>query len=344
MVPVLNMPFLEHVLRHLNQHQVRQVILAQGHLAPAIESYFKNGRHLGVELSYVVEDAPRGTAGAAKNADKYIDGTFLVLNGDIFTGLDISSMVNFHRQKEAKITIACTPVEDPSAYGLIETSSDGRITRFLEKPKKEEITTNLINAGTYILEPEVLAHIPPQTTFSFEREVFPALLQTGWSVYAYPSDAYWIDIGTPAKYLKLNQDMLIGKNNAARFGFATGNEVRIGNNTKLHHTARITGPVLIGENCSIGPGVNIKGPTAIGDNNIIGEESSIEESLIWWNTYIGERVQLKKSIVANGSRFEGDNVIENAVIGDNATTKFGASVKAGEKVWSGAIVEPEAEP
>jgi len=163
MVPVLNTPFLEHVIRHLSQHQVREIVLTLSHRQQPIKRYFRDGSQFGVRLSYTIEDTPLGTAGAVKNAEKYLDETFLVLNGDIFTDLDITAMIQFHRDRKAKVTIALTPVDDPTSYGLVETDAQSRITRFLEKPKPSEITTNMINAGTYILEPDVLT--PRGTSF-----------------------------------------------------------------------------------------------------------------------------------------------------------------------------------
>lgn len=211
MVPVLNIPFLEHVIRYLSKHQIKDIILAQGYLAQPIEDYLGDGSQLGVKLNYVVEDTPLGTAGAVKNAERYLDETFLMLNGDIFTDLDITAMIDLHQERKAKATIALTPVDDPTSYGLIETDAEGRITRFLEKPKRSQVTTNTINAGTYTLEPEILAQMPPQTKISIEREVFPLLLEQGKPVYAYPSSAYWIDMGTPEKYFRLHRDLLSGE-------------------------------------------------------------------------------------------------------------------------------------
>ena len=172
MVPVLNIPFLEHVIHHLSKHQVKDIILAQGHLSQSIESYLGDGSQLGVRLSYLVEDTPLGTAGAIKNAERYLDETFLVLNGDIFTDLNITALIDSHLKRKAKVTIALTPVDDPTIYGVVETNTSGRISRFLEKPTWNEVTTNMINAGTYALEPDVLTRIPPQTNVSIERETF----------------------------------------------------------------------------------------------------------------------------------------------------------------------------
>ncbi|MBI3041033.1 MAG: nucleotidyltransferase family protein, partial [Chloroflexi bacterium] len=195
-IPVLNTPFLEHVIRHLSRHRIKDIILAQGHLAQPIQGYLGDGRQFGVKLSYVVEDTPRGTAGAVKNAASYLDDTFLVLNGDVFTDLDITAMIDFHRERKAKATIALAVVDDPTAYGLIKTDAEGRVSRFLEKPGREEVLqrrTNMINAGTYILEPDVLALIPPQQEVSIERETFQQLLARGEAMYAYSSPAYWLD-------------------------------------------------------------------------------------------------------------------------------------------------------
>ena len=211
MLPVLNIPFLEYVIRYLSKHRIKDIILAQGYLAQPIESYLGDGSRLGVKLTYVVEDTPLETAGAVKNAEKYLGETCLMLNGDIFSDLDITAMIEHHRERKAKATIALTPVDDPTSYGLVETGARGRISQFLEKPSRSQVTTNMINAGTYLLEPEILAQIPPQTKVSIEREVFPLLLEQGKPVYAYPSSAYWMDTGTPEKYLRLHRDLLSGK-------------------------------------------------------------------------------------------------------------------------------------
>jgi len=333
MVPVLNKPFLEHVIGHLSGHNIRDIILAQGHLAQPIEGYLGDGRRLGVRLSYIVEDAPLGTAGAVKNTQKHLDDSFLVLNGDVFTDLDISAMARLHRQRKATATIALTPVADPTSYGLIETNAQGRVTRFLEKPGWEQVTTNMINAGTYVLEPEVLAHIPEQAEFSFERQVFPMLLDRGEPIYAYPSTAYWIDIGNPEKYLQLNRDLLYGK--SSRYRLAQGKEVSIGENSQIQPTARITGPALIGENCYIGRKVTIKGPAVIGPGCQIQDGAIIEQSIIWPAGQIGAGTKVTGSIIADHCRLGADSIIEESVLGDNVTVATGYRLKPGSQIWPG---------
>jgi mannose-1-phosphate guanylyltransferase len=328
MVPVLNTPFLEHVIRHLRGHGIKEIVLAQGHLAGPIESFMGNGKKFGVKLSYSIETTPLGTAGAVKNAQKYVDDRCLVLNGDIFTDLDITAMLEFHRAKQAMVTIALTPVEDPSAYGLIETDAKQKVTRFLEKPSPSEITTNNINAGTYILEPEVLERIAPGVPVSFEREVFPGLLADKQPVFGYSSPAYWIDIGTPAKYLQLHQDLLAGK---AGMSF---NQL-IGKGGDIHPGVRIEGPVAVGENCTIGSDVRIIGPGAIGPGCKIEAGVCIRDSVIWQNTSIGARVQIKDSIIADKCIINADSTIESSVLGDGVAVPTRSTLKPGTRLDSG---------
>ncbi len=317
MVPVLNTPFLEHVIRYLGQHKVNDITLAQSHLAQPIERYFGDGSQFGVKLSYTMEDTPLGTAGAVKNAEKYLAETFLVLNGDIFTDLNITAMIDFHLERKAKATIALTPVDDPTSYGLIETSAEGRVTRFLEKPSWNQVTTNMINAGTYILEAEVLAHIPPQTKFMFEHDLFPLLLDQGEPIYAYPSSAYWIDMGTSEKYLQLHRDLLNGK--SSQYAPATSRTL-IGEQSYIHPKAQIKGPVVIGRGCTI------------------LEDAVIEQSVIWHKVRIEPGAKVRNSIMANNCCLNADSIIEDSVLSDNVTVCSGYKLEPGSIIRPGATI------
>lgn len=336
MLPVLNIPFLEYVIRHLSKHQIRDIILAQGYLAKPIERHLGDGSRLGVRLSYVIEDTPLGTAGAVKNAESYLDETCLMLNGDIFTDMDITAMIKHHLERKAQVTIALTPVDDPTSYGLVETEADDRITKFSEKPSPSQVTTNMINAGTYVLEPEILAQIPPRTKVSIEREVFPLLLGQGKPVYAYPSSAYWIDMGTPEKYLRLHRDLLSGK--SSQYAAASAGEVVIGEQSDIHPTAQIGGPVIIGDNCTIGRNTRLTGPVVIGSGGTIREDCVIEESVIWRNVQLGERVKLSNSIVADNCCLAADSTIEDSILGDKVTVTGGGNPAPGSKIWPGTTV------
>lgn len=333
MVPVLNAPFLEHVVSHLRRHRVTEIVLAIGQKQQSIESYFGDSHRFGVRLHYSIEDVPLGTGGAVKNAEKYLDEAFLVLNGDIFTDLDISAMIEFHRERKARVTIAGTRVEDPTSYGLIETDDRGRITCFREKPQPGEITTNLVNAGTYILEPDILTYFPPQTNYSFERGLFPSLLESGEPLYAYDSPAYWIDIGTPEKYFKLHQDLLGNKDKC--HNFLPDNPAD--EPSSIHPTTRINGEVLIGGNCAIGPGVNLIGPAVIGPGCVVGAGATIRESIIWRNTRIGERATVAVSLIANDCQLHPDcSVSDGTLLGDNVVVPGGCQLKAA-KIWPGEV-------
>ncbi|MBI2836251.1 MAG: NDP-sugar synthase [Chloroflexi bacterium] len=340
MVPVLNTPFLEHVIRHLSRHGIDEVILALGHLAEPIESYFGGGERLGVKFRYVVEDSPRGTAGGIKNAERYLDGTFVALNGDVFTDLDISAMVDFHTQRRSLVTIALAEADDPSHYGVIETDSESRILSFKEKPRAGEATGNMVNIGTYVLEPEILSQIPAGLEVSIERQTFPRLLSDVKPLYAFASPAYWLDIGTPEKYLKLHADLMSGRCRQDIFDPAQG--LKAGENSNMSLSARITGPVMIGSNCFIGNRVTLTGPVVIGDGSNISAESVIENSVIWAGAWTGPRVSIRNSILADHCYLQANSTIEGAVLGDNVTVSEGSRVGVGSRIASGTVVERSA--
>jgi mannose-1-phosphate guanylyltransferase len=331
MVPVLNTPFLEHVIRYLGSHGIKEIVLAQGFLAQPMEEYFQDGARFGVKLIYALETRPMGTAGAVKNAEQYLKETFLVLNGDIFTDLDITAMLQFHQQRRAIATIALAPVEDPTAYGLIETTSDGRVTRFMEKPSWDQITTNMINAGTYILDKEVLQRIPAQTNYSFERQLFPTLLDKGELVYGYPSVSYWIDIGTPEKYLQLHRDIMRGE--VKGYTLVQGNVVKIGQGCSIHPGTQIIGPVVIGNNCTISRGVRIVGPAVIGRGNTIAEDAVIDSSITWHNNRFGQKASIMESILSNDCLLEANSYTEKSVVGDHVTISRNTRLGPGSRIW-----------
>jgi len=329
MVPVLNKPFLEHVFKHLSNHGIRDIILASCYLPDNIQSYFGDGSDFGIRLTYVVEDFPLGTAGAVKNVSDHIDSTFLVLNGDNYNDLDITSMLALHKDRGAVTTIALTPVEDPSAYGVVDTDSNGRVKRFIEKPKREEAPSNMINAGMYVLEPDVLKHVEPQTFCMFENYLFPLLLDMGELVYTYPSDAYWIDIGTPEKYASFNQHMLSG-------------DVEIDSSCNIHPSASITGAVQFGSNCTVESNVTIEGPTVIGDECVIKSGAVIKEAIIWHGTIIEEGTKVENSIVGDGCHIGvGVCVIDGVVLGGKVVVGSRCVISRNARVDHGECIDPD---
>ena len=334
MVPIVNRPFLEHMIEYLKGHGIDDIILTLYHLPDRIQRYFGDGSSFGIKLTYAVEDSPLGTAGAVKNVAAHLDETFFVFNGDIFTDIDLTAMMEFHRQRGSKVTIALTPVEDPTIYGVVETNAEGKVERFIEKPSRDAVTTNMINAGTYIVAPEVLSHIPKGLSFTFEQGLFPLLLERGDPVYAYQSDAYWIDIGTPEKYLKLHHDLLTGRVTRSFLGECAGKGIWVEEGCDIHPQAELEGPAVIGRNCVIGSRARVKGPSAIGQDCRIGSGSLIEGTIVWQNTRLGQGVSLKNCVIAENV-FIGDRsqVMEGCVLGNNVLVGSDQRLTQGTKVW-----------
>lgn len=317
MLPVLNHPFLEHTITYLKGYEVGDITLALNYLPEAIQGCLGDGSRLGVSLNYAVEASPLGTAGAVKNAERYLDSTFAVLNGDIFTDLDITDMLAFHRRKGAKVTIALTWVDNPSAFGVVETDSDGRVERFTEKPGPERITSNWINAGTYIIEPEVLGYIPQNSHYMFERGLFPLLLELGEPVYGYPFSGYWLDMGTPEKYLCLSCDLLLNKVRNHLIPDLGRESISCGKDAAIHPSARITGPAVIGSGSQISRGVSITGPIVIGADCYLGEDAGIEEAILWDGVSIGAGAGLKHCIIGTGCGIAGGEQVVDCVVTQN---------------------------
>jgi len=268
-----------------------------GHLSEAVQDYFGSGNSLDVRLTYAVEDAPLGTAGAVKNAQRYLGGTFAVLNGDIFVDFDIAEMLAFHRRQQAKATISLTWVDNPSAFGVVETDNARRVRRFIEKPSPDQVTTHWINAGIYILELEVLDHVPANGFYMFEKGLFPLLLKLGEPVYGYPISGYWLDMGTLSKYLQLNCDLLQLEATSVLIGGLGRDEVRCGEGAAIHPSAQIVGPVLIGSGCSIGPEVQITGPVVIGSDCYIRGGTRIEKAVLWRGVSVGAGATIEGCII-----------------------------------------------
>jgi mannose-1-phosphate guanylyltransferase len=313
-VPVLNKPVLEHTIAYLKHHGIRDIVITLNYLPEVIEEYFGDGTDFGVKLTYFMEEEPRGTAGAVKNAESYLDGPFFVLNGDVFTDLDLSEMLAFHRRKKAQATIALTQVQNPSAYGVVETTDKGRVQRFVEKPPPGTETTNWINAGTYILENNVLELIPPGCNYMFERGLFPQLVQTGRPVYGYQYKGYWLDMGTPAHYREINRDFMQSRINCILQKNVSSKILYDKKKTHIHKTAVIKPPVVIDEGCTIGEGVQIVGPAAIGKNSRIHEHAFIEDTVIWDGVTVGAGTRIKGCIISSGTVIPDNDVIENSII------------------------------
>ncbi|MBV8960457.1 MAG: NDP-sugar synthase [Actinobacteria bacterium] len=244
LLPVANVPMIERVVAHLAAHDVDHVVLSMGYRPDAFHTAYPDGHCAGVSITYAVEPEPMGTAGGIGFAARFaeIDDTFIVVNGDVLTDLDIGALVAFHRARGGQATISLTPVDDPSAFGVVPTFEDGRVEAFVEKPPKDEAPTNLINAGTYVLEPSVIEAIPEGRAVSIERETFPSLVGEG-ALYAMASEGYWVDAGTPPTYLRANLDL-------------KGDPVLVGAGAVIDPSAVVTDSV-IGPGACVGAGARV---------------------------------------------------------------------------------------
>lgn len=341
LMPVANRPFLEHVLANLGRHGVDEAILTTGYLAEAFEEFPEEKTH-GVRLTIVRETEPLDTCGAVKNVQRHLDDTFLVLNGDILTGLDISALVRFHRERETLGTLTLTAVDDPSAYGLVPIDDDGRIERFIEKPQPQDIVTNLINAGTYVLEPEILSYVPAGVPYSFERVreggLFPLLLAEGEALYGYVSEEYWLDIGTPEKYLQANRDVIDGRVGLDPAALKHGERVWIARGADVDASATLTGPCVIGEGSTIGRGAMIGPLSCVGSNCHIGDAAVVQGSVLHDDVRIESESSVNSSILAAGVVIGPGSVVSDAVVG--ARVHIGASneLRSGIRVWPGVDI------
>lgn len=335
MIPVLNRPFFEHLVSYLKKHNIVDIILAVGKSPEQVQDYFGDGSKLGIRLTYSIENLPLGTAGAVKNAERLLDDSFVVLNGDIFTDIDLSRMMRLHHKNKAIASLALTPVEDPTIYGVVETDSEGRVRRFIEKPSRDKVTTNMINAGIYILEPDILSYIAPSTFSMFERDVFPPLLEKGQIVYGYPFQDYWIDIGTPDKYLKLHHDLL--RRHVGNKGIEFEGE------SFVDSSARIEGPAIIGEGCFIDKNSIVRGPAVLGARCRVEEGAVVEGVVLWQDCQINRGARLSNCLVACRCHVGEESAIpDGCILGDDVLVGKGSKLSQGTKVWPSKTIEPDA--
>jgi mannose-1-phosphate guanylyltransferase len=319
-VPLLNVPFLRYQLGLLGTHGVRDVILSVAHLPEVIRAVMGEAGFGGVQLREAVEAEPLGTAGGVRNAADLVDGRVVVLNGDILTDLDLGAMLRFHEARGAAATIALTPVENPTAYGLVELEPGGRVRRFLEKPGWDEVTTNTINAGVYVLERELLDLIPKGQPCSIEREFFPSLLERGVAVYGFVEPGYWLDIGTPAKYLQAQQDLLEGQlRTAVTPDGRAGAEGWIHPTAALAGSARVRGPVVVGPRCRVEADAVVGPGAVLGSGCRVGRGAHVEHAVLWEEVEVGEGARLTGCLVGRGAAIGAHaRVPPGGVLGDGS--------------------------
>jgi mannose-1-phosphate guanylyltransferase len=315
-LPLVDRPFLVYMLEWLKRHGVDDVIMSCGFLATSVRNVLGDGSQFGLRLRFVEEPEPRGTAGALKYAEDLLEDRFLMLNGDVLTDIDLSAQMAQHEETGAIGTLALVPVEDPSAYGLVRTNEDRSVKEFVEKPTADSIDTNLISAGAYVLERKVLDLIPPDRNVSIEREIWPRLV--GHGLFAFAGDAYWLDIGTPERYLQGTFDILEGNVRTAVTERLGSDYVDVADHVEAK--GRIVPPAIVERGCRIEQSAHVGSLVVLGEGVSVGEGSKIERSVVLNGTQIGPRCTLQDCIVAAGVRIgEGTVVSGGAVLGEGVT-------------------------
>jgi len=326
LLPIANQPFLERQLTWLARHGVDEVVLSLGYLPDAFEAHFPDGRFGDLTLRYAVEDHPLGTAGAIRFAAQGLDERLVVCNGDVLTTLDLADLVAFHDERGAEATICLTKVADPSAFGVVPTRDDGEVVAFVEKPPKGKAPTNWINAGTYVLEPSVLQRIPERLTVSIERETFPRMLEEPSRLYAMATDAYWIDIGTPEKYLQAHADVLAGVLGGAPAPGARELEpgVWVQGEPKVHAEARIEAPALLGNASIVAAGARIAG-SVVGAGVTVGSGARLLRSVVHDGAVVSDEAETIDSVVGERALLgSGAIASDHTIVGADAALDAGA--------------------
>lgn len=332
-VPLANRPHLELMIQWLRWHGVEEVILSCGFLAEGVRRVIGAGERLGVPVRYVEEPAPLGTGGALRFAGDLLAERFFMLNGDVLTDIDLSAQLAQHRETGARATIALVGVDDPSAYGLVRRQPDRSVKEFVEKPTADEIDTNLINAGAYVLERSVVDEMPPPgTNISIERDVFPKLVDRG--LFGFAAQGYWIDIGTPERYLQGTFDILEGK---VRTDIGSElEEARGVVSGGARVEGRLVAPALIGPGSTIAPSATIGGRAVLGEGVSVGSGSHVEDAVVLDRVSIGAGTRIRSAIVGAGAVIGDDCLIEGgAVVGEAVRLGSRNVLRSGARLFPG---------
>ncbi|MBF6621281.1 MAG: NDP-sugar synthase [Patulibacter sp.] len=339
-VSLVDRPFMAYMLEWVASHGITDVIMCCGFLPDALQEVLGDGSRYGVELTWVIEPDPRGTAGALKMAEQHITGRFVMLNGDVLTDIDLSAQLRQHESTGATGTLGLVPVDDPTAYGLVRLGDDLRVTGFLEKPEPSEIDTDLISAGVYVLEPRVLGMIPPDRMVSIEREVWPLLVDDGLYGCRHGS-AYWMDIGTPERYLEGTADILAGRvRTRVAERLAAG---AVDPSATVASDLDVSPEALVDAGARIGTGVRIGAGSVIGRNVTIADDVTIENAVILEGAQIASGVRLDRCVVGQGAEIGANvRVAGAAMVGDGAVIGAGNTLDHGMRVMPRAEISADA--
>ncbi|HSZ70137.1 MAG TPA: NDP-sugar synthase [Solirubrobacteraceae bacterium] len=352
-VPLVDRPFIAFMLEWLRQHGIEDVIMSCGFLATSVRNVLGDGSGLGIRLRFVEEPDPRGTAGALKFAESMLDERFLMLNGDVLTDIDLTAQIAQHERSGARATLALVPVADPSAYGLVHLAADNSVSDFVEKPSSDNIEggaagrmpagrapraqryTNLISAGAYVLERELLELVPAERNVSIEREVWPLLIGNG--LYGYASESYWLDIGTPERYLKGTFDIIEGNVRTAVQERLGSGYLAIDDDCRIE--GRVIPPAVIERGVHVAEGAHVGSLVVLGEGVTVGAGSVVERAVIMNGAEIGAGCTLRDCIVAAGCRVgDGTQVTAGAVLGEGVTVGAHNTVTHGARIFPGVTL------
>jgi mannose-1-phosphate guanylyltransferase len=334
-VPLVDRPFIAFMLDWLRSHGVDDVVMSCGHLASGVRNVLGDGSAYGIALRYVEEPRPLGTGGALKYAGPLLGERFLMLNGDVLTDIDLTAQIELHERTGARATLALTPVEDPTNYGLVRTRDGGEVTEFVEKPAPDQIDTRNISAGAYVLDRSVLDLLVEDQPASIERDVFPRLVGNG--LFGYVSDGYWLDIGTPERYLEGTFDILegiVGTDVRNRMG---GNYLCVEDN--VENAGRIIPSALVESGCRIGANARIGGRVVLEHGVVVGEHTTIERSVVMQGSEIGRNCTLRGCIVGGGVRLGDECTVDGmSVLGEGVTIGSGNTISNGARLFPGVTL------
>jgi mannose-1-phosphate guanylyltransferase / phosphomannomutase len=340
MVPIVGKPCMEHILELLRTHGFNDVVITVAFLPQAIRTYFGGGENLGLNIGYSVEESPLGTAGSVRLASDRLDETFLVISGDALCDIDLQKIVDFHKEKDAAVTIGLKSVENPLEFGIVVTDDEGRVERFLEKPSWGQVFSDTINTGIYVLEPEVLRHIPTDRPFDFSKELFPLLLEMGRPIYGYVCDGYWQDIGNLDQYRQANFDALDEKVLLNVEGLKIRGDVWIGEGVEIDDVEGVEGPAFIGNYCRISPESSVGPYSVLGPGTTLRERGRVARSVIDSSCYIGRSATVEGAILGRNCDVRPHaRVHEGVAIGDQVTLGDQSVIYPGVRIYPYKEVE-----
>lgn len=333
MVPIVNRPLMEHTLRLLARHGITDILVTVHYLADEIQSYFGDGSDFDVQLTYVLEDEPLGTAGAVKQAEALLaKEPFLVISGDALTDCDLTSAVNFHKEKKVQTTIILSRVEQPLDFGVVVTNTEDEVVRFVEKPSWSEVFSDTVNTGMYVIDPSVLSLMEAGKVYDWSNDIFPQMLEQGQTIAGYVMPEYWSDIGSLDQYRLAQEHALAAK--VACEDYKPSSGIFIDRNASVDPHAILVPPVCIGRGTKIRRGARIGPYTVIGDNAIVEEGAVIERSTTWDSAYIGPDARIHSATLCSRVTVKKDTLIqEGAVIGDRCMLDVGCVIRSKVKMW-----------